>query len=81
MAVNVFFADRQQQCQQQQQKVGIAERELAGRDVWCNRESRRYEEGRRDVARLVARFEAVDRVERAFALERLAREILEQVKW
>ena len=52
----------------------------AGRDVYGNRDLQAYENGRRDVGRIIQAFRDVPRDIAGFYLERLAMEMGERVK-
>ena len=62
VAVNVFFRDLD---------AGYA----SGRDTYGNRDLQAYEEGRKDVAKVVNRFKSLPEGIRGFYLQRLAQEL------
>ena len=66
VAVNVFFRNLPQ---------GYA----AGRDVYGNRDIQAYEEGRKDVEKIVRRFKKIPSVMGRFYLERLAQELQDKM--
>lgn len=66
VAVNVFFRDLDS---------GYA----AGRDVYGNRDLQAYEEGRRELNKMVQRFQGLPRSAAKFYMQRLALEMLEEV--
>ena len=67
VAVNVFFRD-------------LEEGYAAGRDVYGNRDLQAYENGRRDVERLVKSFGKLPKDHGQFYLQRLADELAEAVQ-
>ena len=69
VAVNVFFRDLDQEVYSK------------ANDTYGNRDLQAYEDSRRDVAKILKRFEELPPEVSKFYLERLGHEILEKVEW